>query len=101
MLYLPWRLSDDHHDDHDDETFSSAATARSFVDGVVTDCVVTGGNRDEALVEGWVGVLSTLAIVQDRPSRALTDRREWHRQGVNHVASSVVSNPAIRYSILC
>ena len=62
MLYLPWRSSDNHHDNHDDETSHSTATTRSFADVIVTDCLVTGGNRDEALVEGGVGVLSTLAM---------------------------------------
>ena len=52
MLYLPWRSSDDHHDDHNGETSRSATTARSFIDVIVTNCVVTGGNGDETLVEG-------------------------------------------------
>ena len=62
MLYLPWRLSNGHHDNHGNETFRSAATARSFIDDVVTNCMVTGGNGDETLVEGGVGVLSTLTM---------------------------------------
>ena len=49
-------------------------------------------NMDETLVEGGVSVLLTLAMVQDWPLRALTNRSKWHRQGVNHVASSVVLN---------
>ena len=62
MLYLPWRSSDNHHDDQDDETSRSAATERLFIDGVKTDCMVTGGNGDKAFVEGGVGVLLTLAM---------------------------------------
>ena len=34
------------------------------------------------------------------PPPSSADRSEWHPQGVKHVASSVVSIPAIRHSIL-